>query len=499
MYAKFDIGDRTMTVVSIPPGINPEIADSPLSDISGMHVYVSSHPDAVAYAKAIRNASDGEIELARPQLYFVLSEVDERLLHGSYRVETEFLKLKTPKDIIGNVLEGVSVDSKRFLSECDRNPRSRAAAQRLAGVMAYFAEVEAFVAGLADGIDESYRPLSEKASKAIRELASEIDELKRTTKERYPALSKALPSLDELRRAARAKLEETDFSVPRLSRERLERLMGECGDRDILWRISDGGKAREKYISKGWHRPLSASDAESLRDGSATVLEEYDSVYNSHGFVSELKQMAASLRYRGLYQAHQADTHTEAAIRRERKSIYDTKAEHERRLAERIAAIPRDKEFFRHGAAELLGAANMVSGFLAEAGRAFRSAQDVSGYLEFSVRDGAMVGESGGEEAIVIYDDHVVRAGGNHPDAVYAVKLPASALRDGVPPLEEIREERFSAATNYHSVEQCLGELDNLTESGFFFGGVRISGHNGFDVVGEWKSALAAGQSPSMK
>lgn len=492
MYAKFDIGGgRSMAVISIPPAINPEIGESPLSDISGLHLHVGSRPDARGYAKAVMEASAEEIELARPQLYFAVSELVERMIHNlSFDMEKEVKKAKGPYGLVSAILKGVAADAGRILRECDRRPRSQSAASELAGVLGYLAEMDCVIAAVAELHDPSFGPLARKVSEAFSSFASEVDAFRKATQERYPKISTTVPSSGDARRAAAEALAGADFSMPRITKERMERIMSACGDRDLLWAISNGGKTRKDYLAKGWHRPLSEAEAEELRLSVAGILTEYDSVFNEPGFLAELRQAAVSLRFRGLSQIAFTEKESEGSIRHQRKGLYETKEEFGRRIQEEVRNLPKEKERFRGMAVGTLSAADMVGSFVSAVGQSLRPGSRSGGYIDFRIRDGALVGEFGADQAIVIYDDHIVRDGGRHEAAVYAVKMPLSALHDGVPPLEDVRERMFTSATNYHSVEECLGELDNATECGFFFDGFKVAGHNGYGLVSEWKSHI---------
>lgn len=503
MYKRYEFGDRAVSAFNIPPAVNEGMRNSPLSDISGMHVYLSSRPDAEGYARAVREASDDEIELARPQLYFVLGELKERMFVHSVHADLYFTKEPTPQALLGSVIDGVSADAGKLLVECDRNPRSKVHARRLAGVHAYLADIEAVAGAVAAADREAFGDMAEKASGEFSRFAAAVEALKKATEAHYPVIAETVPSAEEARSTAAAALAADDFSVPRLSSDRIERLLAACGSRDVLWSVSSGVARREKYIEKGWYRPLSKADTDELREGVAGILEEYDSVFNRPGLLAELKQVAASLRWRGLSDVDMAESLNEASVRRRKQSRYERDEEYRNGIEAEVARIPKDKESRRSQARKALSQSSMISGFIADAGRSVRP-EIRADFIDFSVRDGAMVGAFG-DQAIVIWDDHIVRQGAGHPDrtvraaAVYAAKVPLSELEDGVPSLEEVRERMFSKATNYLSAEECLGELDGEIESGFFFDGSRISGHNGFDVLPEWKAELEAGSSAGLK
>jgi len=465
----------------IPPQINPGIAGSPLSDIYFQKVHLGDKSDTRAYREAVDSASEEELELARPQIFFILRDLKDRLLKFASRIDPEIQSCKTPTEIAENILHGVSVDALHLLDSCDRQPRNKRQLSQLKGVAVYLAEISLFAAAISEK-DGNFSNVADQALPAFDGVARSIDKFRSATKDRYPEVSSILPSSAEILEEARRRIASATYSVPRLSPERLETTSGLCGSHDILWDIASG-RQRQEYIDKGRYRPLQGKEASVLREEVSSLLNDFDDVFHSEGFVAELRQIVAAQQYSGLLALKHANERTEASIRRERKSIYHTRKEHEARIEEAVRRLPKERKWAKERASNALASANMLSGFLADAGRLLSEKATKEARIEFVPTEGAIVGQLDvpHDYAIVIYDDHVVRD--LHPEAVYAVKMPIAELTNGVPPLEEVREAKFGVATNYRHIEECLAELGNRTERSYFFDGIVIVGHNGFDLI----------------
>lgn len=472
-----------MVAFSIPPAINPEIRTSPLSDISGLHVHASSRPDVLAYRDAVLGASDEELELARPQLYFVCNDLKSRLVNACSEAASVIENARTPMEVASKIFGGVYLDARNLLAECDASPRNKNRARHLAGAYSYLAEIEAFARSLAEGHDPSFSGLAKEAAETVSALGREIDEFRGATKERYPEISATLPSSADMRKASANAVRDAALSAPRLSADRLDRIMGDCGDHGELWAIASG-QSRQKYIESGRYRPLNKRDADSLRGKVSGLLADYDDVFNGTGFIAQLRQLAVALRFQGLSYISRAGRNDEASIRRSRKGLYESAKEHAANIKRMVAQLPRERERTLAEGGRALSTSNMLSGFLGSADRYLNPGKSVGAFLEFSRHDGCLVGipDVSSEHAMLVYDDHVLDRT-IHPNAVYAVRVPATVLANGIPTLEEARGHEDWPGTNYHSVQECLGEFDNEIEQNYFFGGTKIVGHDGFDLI----------------
>jgi hypothetical protein len=468
---------------SVPPAIDPGIKNTPLCNLTHAYARMWDGPAMLRYADAVSAASVAQLELARPQIYYTADNISRRLWDEAFAVTRTVKDTSSPEALISEILDGVTKDASQLLSECDNAPRNRIKLRRLAGALSYLAEIRTFCSAIAPSYP-AFEQLADISGKAFDRLASETERLRQEVAGRYPEVAEIIPAAGQLAAAAEAALQAMEFSLPRLSRASIDRLLLTIGDHNDLWRVASG-KNRDALIAAGHHIPITERDAKTIVSGVRRLIEDFDGLFNREGFLAELRRCAASYRYLSLQSADQFQRTDEVSVRREfsRKSPYDTNAEHSARIEAALARLPADRQRLQKTAAEMQSLANMLSGFLHGVEQSLRG-KTSEAFIRFRKSNGALVGELDvpGADAIVIYDDHVVRAHG-YPEAVYAIRMPADKVAVEVPPFADVREAMFDRATNYHSLVQCLAELDGEVECGYFFDGIRITGHDAFDVL----------------
>jgi len=356
--------------------------------------------------------------------------------------------------------------------------------------------MECALAALASA-DPEFEGLALRAKELLSSLGARTDAMRDGAMPSYPEIVEELPSLAEARAEAGRVLAAASYDVPRITPQRIERLMSDCGGRDVLWSIASGGK-RQDFINNRNYRPLSPDETKALRDGVAGLLEDYDSVYNRGGFVSQLRQLAVSLQHDGHARIEWAESLTEGSVRRRRKGLYETEAEHAREIEEAVTRLPEDREAHLGEARRLLSSSSMVSSFLAMAGRLLRPGAEFPAFLNFVEVNGALVGTLDRQHPFVlaVYDDCFVSE--RHPGAVYAARIPVDVAAESLPSLAEVSARSDWRATNYRSVEECLGEIGNGVERSYFFDGVDVRGHDGFEALAARKAAASAPEAPGM-
>jgi hypothetical protein len=477
--------DRSGIVMafSIPPAIDPRLKGQPLSDLT--HAFGRAWDGAAMrrYVDALAAASIEQIELARPHIYYTADNISRRLWDEAFAATRSVKDTSSPEALVAEILDGVAKDASEYLAECDHAPRNRIKLHRLVGVLSYLAEIRAFCVAVTPS-HPTFERLADVSGKAFDRLAAETELFRQQSSGRYPEVAEVIPAAGQIAAAASAALQDMDFSLPRLSSASIDRLLLTIGDHNDLWKIASG-KNRDQIIASGHHIPISHRDAEEIVSGVRRLVEDFDSTFNRVGFLAELRKCAASYKYLSLESAENAERYNESGIRREleRKSPYDTAKQHQARIDAALARMPADRLRNQETAAERQATANMLSGFLHGVERALRG-KTSEAFIRFRRSNGALVGEidAPGADAIVIYDDHVVRPQG-YPEAVYVIRMPAEMVAAGVPPLAEVRAAMSNQATNYHSLVQCLTELDGDIERRFFFDGTRINGHDAFDVL----------------
>jgi len=480
MQHKFSHGSVAFQTFSVPPRIDPNIKGHPLTDLTMAFAEAWDSVAMEKYAAALASATLEEIELARPQIFFTLNNVLQRLM--DHAVATRLINVD-PVTLVDHMLEGVVKEVQSMLGECDKEPRNRYKLRRLASSLDYLSELREFCS-VAQSVDTSFSSLEKKASVELAETLDRVEKFRQETASRYPDVAAILPAPGVLEVKATKSLSEADFDLPRLSAQSFKRTLGILGDHGDLWDAADG-KNRQKLIEMGRLQPLSQRDGREIVVGVSRLMKDYDRVFNRHGFLADLRCVAVANRFMSILRSDMVLSHTESEIRARRKYLYDTQEEHQKKIEEEIERLPANRLRDQIAASQWQSAANTVSGLLHEVEKVLKDKTSAA-FVNFRLESGALVGEMDvGGDAIVIYDDAVVRAEGNHPEAVYAVRMPSSALVDQVPPLEDIRAMMFSQATNYHSLVECLTEIDGEIERDFFFEGRKIVGHNGFDVLGD--------------
>ncbi|MGY3582296.1 hypothetical protein ACVIGB_000779 [Bradyrhizobium sp. USDA 4341] len=480
----YQLGGNIRTVVrsfSVPPAVNPGIKHTPLCDLS--HAFGQAWNGAAMrrYVDAMSAASAEQVELARPQIYYTADNISRRLWDEAFAVTRSVKHTSSPEAMIGEILDGVAKNASQLLTECDNAPRNRIKLRRLAGALSYLAEIRTFCAAIAPS-HPAFEQLADISGKAFDRLTFETERFRQDAAGRYPEVAEIIPIAGQFATEAEAALQAMEFTLPRLSRASIDRLLCTIGDHQALWRIASG-KDRDKFIAAGHHCPITEREAKEIVSGVRRLAEDFDSLFYKKGFLAELRKCAASFRYQSLESADQSERRDESSIRRERKSPYESTAEHRARVEAALTGLPAQRLRMQKSAAEMQSVANMLSGFLHGVERSLRG-KTSEAFIRFRRSNGALVGELDvpGADAIVIYDDHVVRAQG-YPEAVYAIRMPADMVAAEAPPLTDVREAMFGQATNYHSLVQCLTELDGETERGYFFAGIRINGHDAFEVL----------------
>jgi hypothetical protein len=489
----------TVKAFVVPPAIDPANKGKPLVDLKLAYAKAWNGDAMREYADALASASLDDIEMARPQIYYTVDNISRRLADEVFAITYGLKETSSPEALVEGILEGVSKDAEGLLSQCDRAPRNRWKLTQFSGALAYLAEISSFCSAVAESHDPSFSRLADVAGRNFARISSEAERFRAETAARYPEVADILPVPSEISAAADASLSNVDFQLPRLSATTVGRTLDAIGDVNDLWAIANGVKRKEMIASRR-HQPLQEREAKELVEDVTRLMVDFDNTFNGRGFLAEMRKIAVAFRYDSLRSVDWSLKHNEASIRRDRKGIYDSAEEHQVQIEEAIARLPENRRRNQKSAAEMQTVANMLSGFLHDVGRSIRG-EKPDAFVKFRKENGALVGEPDvpGSDVVVIYDDHVVRRNGNHPEAVYAVRMSADAVAAGVPPLESVRDRLFGQATNYHSLVQCLTELDNKIEQKFFFGGQRIAGHDGFTILGGATSLQDEAPSPGMR
>jgi hypothetical protein len=488
--ARIDDHGRSMMAYSIPLAVDPALRGEAIADISGIHLHSSSTPDVEGYRRSVDAATEEQVELARPQMYFVLTDLKERAFNSAMQAETVANGAKTPLELVTTILDGVSADAARIFADCDSRPKGKGGLQTLDSVSVYLAEIAVFARTVADRHDAAFAPIADMAERLWQGHAEKVDRFREETAARYPGVAETVRPSSEAHAAAVTRVAGADLRSPVLGNRRFDDVIGACGDWRTLSQVGQGGEKRRAFIEKGWHRPVTGEKARTLRADVCELLRDFDRTYNAEGFVAELRRVAVGFRHHGMNRIDWAKEHTEAQVKGMKKGLYDSDEKHRRRIEDALEKLPQDRLRTYRDATSLLARAHTVSSFLAAVDRSLHPERELQAFVSFTDRDGVLVGltDVPSLDAMVVYDDLPLRAAGRHELAVYAVRMPVAALAGGVPTLGECREAGHPG-TNFRSVEECLAELDGAgIERTFFFDGIEVVGHDGFVAVGARKA-----------
>lgn len=474
----------------VPPRADKGLRGSPLGDLSMAFVEGWDSDGLKKYAKGLADAGTDEIERARPQIYHTLNSLGERLKDSAFNITYGIEKglgygnsFSDPAKLTGHILRGVISDADELLKACDAAPKNQYKLRQLATCIDYLAEMNVVCESLSRD-DGRFRPLAERANGALVRIATAAVEFRDAVGERYPQARDHIRDISVVREEAATRVSETPISLPRLSKGRFDRALSTIGDQNVLWQIAGSEDRRAAAAKTPAYRPIDDKGAADIASEVGSLMGDMDAVFNSHGFVGGLVQLAVSLRYQALNKSAWAEEYGEGYIKRSRKSLYESKEEHAARIERDLLRLPSERLDNLKSAANLGAEANVMASFVNAVSIAVKG-KPAAAFLAFRREGAALVGEVDvpGRDAIVIYDDHIVREGGRHPDAVYAVRLPASEMAGGLPPLEDVRERFFERGTNYHSLVEALSELDGDIERSYFFDGLHVAGHDAFEVM----------------
>jgi hypothetical protein len=275
------------------------------------------------------------------------------------------------------------------------------------------------------------------------------------------------------------------MTIPDISMQTLERISAILGDRDRLWYVYGNDEAHVKAaLAKGYHRAYSDRDADELRTLLVKVLGDVNRSYNAGGIVSELMMAASAIRYTATTHISHADKHTAIGVRLTKKGLYDSAKEHAERIDRLVEEVPRERFRSRAEAAAYMANASQIGDFLHEVNVGLHPERAVPGKVRFErFAEGILVGDLAGlEDAIVIARDRTA----GPQDAVYLARVPRAEIGDG---FDSVRAKRF-LGTNFFSADQALQDLGSEAVMDAFFDGMRIDGHNGFDILTSERAAI---------
>ena len=465
---KFDVGyGKSMTAFRIFPPYLREFAETELGGASIGRDIISDHERLEAFMTALESASVEDVELARPALLFHLEELDDIIGKLAYTSAADSVKGSASETVMNAVTE-IAGDARILVAQVDASPRSTGKASMLMGCMAYLAELLAISNAISMAGDPDFETIADKASSEYVGLSREIATLRRDLAQRYPDTAALLTETDVLLSTANATLASADLEIPVVTHRMVEDLTGMAGDRTYLYGGHVSHASREDAVGNRWYQPLDKLQAEKLRRGYTNLFRMVDEVYNRSGFLSEMKGLAVAMRFSATEQFAHAGSYTEAAIRSQKKSLYDSVEEHKAKIEREVEGIDASRRFCRENGSRYLRLEGVVRELFDRLSFALHPDRPRPTVMEFEMAgEDVIVGTvPGRENAVVIARDRSTST----REAVYMAVMPASELDD-------IRIERVleCKGTHFGSVDEAVEDLNSDTTcKGFYFGDEEI-------------------------
>jgi hypothetical protein len=476
-------GGKMMVAFRVAPPFASAFADTPLGKAALGRDIVTDYDRMEALIAAIEAATTEELEMSRPVLQFHIEELKDFLRETSWHVR-DVLKLdKGPAAMVEDILDGVSKDVSKTISKVDGTPRSKKQQHVLRGTMGYLAEVLAFANAAAPACGSEFAKVTKKASEAYIEYARDIRKLATELEGRYEGITERLGDPDAILREADVLVRAVDMTIPDISAQALDRVLAMLGDKDLLWHVYNGEARLKSALEKGHHRVYSDFDANELRGLVVRIFREVNRSYNMGGVAAELMMATSAIRYSATNYINNADKHTAQAVKRAKKSQYESKEEYAERIEKRVGEVPDDRFFSRSEAAAYMVKANMIGDLLKDVHASLHPEKPVSRVVFERFAEGILVGDLPGlEDAIVIARDRSV----GERDGVYLARVPHSEIVEG---FDCERAKEFDG-TNFFSADDALRDLESDLVRTMFFDGLPINGHNGFEILAQERSAI---------
>jgi hypothetical protein len=370
------------------------------------------------------------------------------------------------------------------MAAVDHAPRSRGHQTVLRGCVAYLAEILALANVGVAAFGSDFESIVEDASASYVKFGRDIKKMSAELEARYAGISERVGDPDILLREADAHVMEVDMTVPDITAPVYERLLDSVGEINSMWRAYSSDKHMKEAVKAGRHRPMNDTNADELRTGLVHMFKEVNRSFNSGGLVSELLMATAAMRYRAGVSISQADAHSEADIRNDRKGLYESRDEYAARVAKGIADVPQERFRTRSDGASTMAKANLIGGFLSDVQASLHPDLERASMVSFRrFAEGILVGRiSGLDDAIVISRDKEV----GERDAVWVARIPHAAIVGG---FDNSKAKEFDG-TNFYSVDDALQEIGTDRFQEMFFDGHKIDGHDGFDLLAEERRVI---------
>ena len=307
------------------------------------------------------------------------------------------------------------------------------------------------------------------ASRSFSELARDITALRSSVGPRYERT--VLDNLDaptEAMEIATRRAQETLGPLPEITDKRI----GMASLNIPEWTSAEG-RGRNEMPS------ISPGVAEGIRRKVSSLLEDYVDTFGKGGFVRLLRQ-AAVVAHWSAERNLERSVNTSSAEENALKRIADKKDTYGRApsisVEERIESHLWFQERSRVSGKTKASMAASLRALLCLVTAELRP-DLVERQMAFEIDEnsGAVIGrfaDQRSDDCVIAIYDNAGESG--YPNAVLVMSLDADDVANGIPRIEDVREPKFSAGSNYRSFNDALSSMGNSFDQGFFAKGSRF-------------------------
>lgn len=456
--------NRSLMAFRIMPEIPESAVGTNLIQIVGRRGIVEDHDAMVEMKNAITAASDEEIRICRKFLVYHLKELED-YLYAKSLIALRTKHSENEYENIEQIFKGVYNDAEGIFRDIMTHPKSEENVHMFNSVMTYLAEMIVFTDALSKSVDERFDVLSSEISDAYIKLAKEMVEFKSATKNAYPHINQTVLAYSNVLQEAESRFNNQNFYVPKISGKKLELI-------------------REKLESDG-----ARLNIDEIRNNYIGLIDRFNDVINGSGFFNEVRLAASMANFIGENIINDIDSESLNSIKNLKRDLFVSQEEHDADIKQRISSMPESRFKFRARAASLLDKAKVQEAFLQKLEGSVSSNKEFNEMVFSRDPSGAVVGVCNKIEdyAFVIYRDHDT----SHLDAVFIVKLPKDRISDPLPSLSDVRKSDHRAVSET-SLDKALLSLGDEDFRDYFFDGLEIHHHNGFQILNEERKSINA-------
>lgn len=500
MYKISDPSFGTFIAFSIPHGVSPDLKSETLRRGHEYAHAILERDSLLPFINAVVNATPEELELARPQIGFLLSEIRKeamkkhRIMHlSNFKDEFSLIKDKKTGKFHANIGEMVVAaskhiekDAKSALETLKKSPTISGNASMLVSILETYAETSKFMKMYSDYKPE-FKTAADAISRSFEDALNKSMSFMDSASNIYPNIaypaSRLKRVMENAEKAVDREIKPIAFIQPRHFRS-LEDDTGTWEQLRGIGHLPLGEKRNEMARQMGY-QPLTTSkgsvEVEAYRNRVVNLLRAYEDAYNTPGIIPSIREGLVTLVYEHLDATDKIDhdvEHVEDDIRRGlerlRSGYRISKEEYERDLAKIPETIQRMKEEGRSKSRMLAPVVTALTNDYIDFMKFVKPELRTEAEIILEVEGENTVGYNDlGIPVFAIYPDSFVDVDG----AVFGIKLEPGVLENGKAPEEMTQSLRDSSkGSNFWSMEGAISEImsSDFAQKHFFGESVRF-------------------------